>query len=65
MDFNEQLKKDTEYFKEMLKQLNDEGRFNDRLPNSGIKYDSDSELHDLLMYEKNLKKPDSLSFWRN
>lgn len=58
----EQVKKDTEYFSQMLEQLDKEGSFNDTLPNSGIEYDEEMELSDLLRYQKYVQQSGNLSF---
>lgn len=62
MDLMEQVKKDTEYFSQMLEQLDKEGSFNDTLPNSGTEYSEETELSDLLRYQKYIQQPGSLSF---
>jgi hypothetical protein len=54
--------KDAEYFKEMLEELDAEGRFNDTMPNVGVEYDVDKEMADLSRYQESLNKPGSLSF---
>ena len=61
----EQFQADVKYFNEMYEQLDKEGRFNDRLPNSGEVYGEDDMLADLNSYAEYLKKPNSLSFWGN
>jgi hypothetical protein len=60
-----QFQEDINYFNEMYEQLDAQGRFNDRLPNSGELYDEDDMLADINGYAEYIKKPESLSFWRN
>ena len=64
MDLREQVKRDTEYFRQMFETLDDEGRFVDTFPNAGTEYQEEAEFEDLLRYEESLAKQNSLAFWR-
>jgi hypothetical protein len=60
----EKLQKDAEYFKEMLERMDNEGRFDNRFPNFGEKYDLDEMVSDALAFDRFVENPDNMSFWR-
>ncbi|MCL1884407.1 MAG: hypothetical protein FWF81_11750 [Defluviitaleaceae bacterium] len=62
MGLTEQIEINKDKYKSLFIKLDKEGRFNDRLPNDGVKRDEIKELADLERYTRSLEEEGSLSF---
>jgi len=62
MEMQKHINEGVARYSELLKKLDSEGRLNDRLPNDGENYDTESEYADLVRYKKSLETGGSLAF---
>lgn len=62
MDFEEQVAIDKEMFSQLFEEMDAEGCFNSRSPNTSDPYDENAEHADLVRYAQTLNTPGALSF---